>query len=536
MVETVTLYPKKEESPRAAQTWFWIEFAVFVAFVIFGCYVLSGLVPVSAIHDAYQDILAGSRFEGNIEKISWLTRILDKGIVVIISLIGFFIISAAMLRNVLSGAYAAYPRLFDMLAETKEQFKNSQGSQGGILKYAISFFIPNIKPLTDFADGTSSTKGYFSKALLQGVITVIIGVCIYNGLYRDLIVQGASLGTHIIENYILKISFTRLFDDLMETGLMYKFVWEGGSAPGDDDRTDVAQAVYRTVIDAYGNVRTSQDRATLGAQVEKVLSEDWTAGGYDSYFGNENYKMTYHVYWTQSTTPTPEPDVAEGDVQFFKNYTMEQLGMMNKVPEAYGPTYVYVQCYWKLFNQTNTGIASGVNQLNNVTIGGPFASTGEDAYSLNLPQPNGKSQLTGSGIYQVQGTNTYAKVSVEGSALKITGYYELSNGTIAQSNDNPINPGGNTPFPPLSLSLAQTVGTGGTGAEAAVTYGGKSVMNLSLSNAESFSFSADGVSEYGADPPTASPAGGGTTSDASSTEEGEGEEGSEGEDSGFNLI
>lgn len=311
------------------------------------------LFPAHA-YDAYVDIIDNVRFEGNIREIEWLVQIFDKGIIWIISFIGFFIISSAMLRNVLSGCYAAFPRLFDMLAETKEQFKNSKDQQGGMLKYVISFVIPNIKPLTDFADGTASPRGYFTKSILLGVVTVIIGVCIYNGLYRDLIREGAQLGTHVISNYILRIDFTREFDKIMETGRMYKFIWANSKADGDKSRQKIAKAVYMKAIDMHGDVRTTESRRQVGSTVEQKLMTFFETG--ESSVGMDNIEV-------DKGNMADYFDSTSWDCIIEVNDSSAPNGRSGKTGD---PNFKYFMCYWTVAELTGIdgelGAATGMDQ------------------------------------------------------------------------------------------------------------------------------------------------------------------------------
>ena len=71
--------------------------------------------------DAVNDILLDGRFAGAIESISFITKFVDHWFTVIITATAFFIISAAMLRNVMAGAYCSNHKFWDKVAEAHEK-------------------------------------------------------------------------------------------------------------------------------------------------------------------------------------------------------------------------------------------------------------------------------------------------------------------------------------------------------------------------------------------------------------------------------
>ena len=149
--------------------------------------------------DAVNDILMDNRFAGAIESISFITKFVDHWFTVIITATAFFIISAAMLRNVMAGAYCSNHKFWDKVAEAHEKSdaisiasigqyvsgKQFMNTTGGGLRDALLGLVPNIKAWTDFDDVDIEPKQYFMKAIPQMLACVIIGVFIYNGYYRN---------------------------------------------------------------------------------------------------------------------------------------------------------------------------------------------------------------------------------------------------------------------------------------------------------------------------------------------------------------
>ena len=63
--------------------------------------------------NAVNDIIMSSEFEGATEAVESIVGVIDGGFAFFISIIAFFIISVALLRNVLAGAYVAFPIFWD---------------------------------------------------------------------------------------------------------------------------------------------------------------------------------------------------------------------------------------------------------------------------------------------------------------------------------------------------------------------------------------------------------------------------------------
>lgn len=72
---------------------------------------------ISDTGNAIQDIMNNPRFEGAISSISKITGFVDIWFARIISLVSFFIISAALLKNACAGAYVANSKFWDKVAD-----------------------------------------------------------------------------------------------------------------------------------------------------------------------------------------------------------------------------------------------------------------------------------------------------------------------------------------------------------------------------------------------------------------------------------
>ena len=91
----------------------------------------------------------------------------------VITMVAFLIILVAMFKNVLAGAYCAYPKFWDSVADAHDAVKAESWMarfKGSVLtpsswsndsfSAAIMRFLPNIKALTAFEQDTVSAKSH----------------------------------------------------------------------------------------------------------------------------------------------------------------------------------------------------------------------------------------------------------------------------------------------------------------------------------------------------------------------------------------
>lgn len=247
--------------------------------------------------NAINDILMGSRFQGAIESISWLTEILDSKFAQFITLIAFFIISAALLRNVIAGAYAAYPRFWDMIAAAKESVKEKKLNLGGTdvswLARIGAFFIPDLKSLSDFNDDTVEAKHYFYKAIPKMFMVVAIGIFIYNGYYRDTVAITANFGSTMLERYILSADPVALVDRTFEGLSKPSFASEDIDTDEAKYTLNIATECYSKIITFYTDVKDKGTKTKLASEIEPQV-QSFLAGN-SEYLNAKKYKMSYSV-------------------------------------------------------------------------------------------------------------------------------------------------------------------------------------------------------------------------------------------------
>ena len=249
------------------------------------------------------DILNNPRFQGAIDSITSVTNWVDAGFAAIITFVSFFIISVALLKNVLAGAYTAFPKFWDKVdaahKETEsqgwlQQFKDTFSRSGveqinmGTLSKALLRLMPNIKTLTDFEDDTISYKQYFIRAIPQMCLVVIIGAFIYNGYYRDVAAKVVDFGSEIFYRVVLEADPIALYDKITNTAGRPNFATGDSVDESDKFAYECSTAAYTTVIGTYTDINTADQKSALAQNLEtwvlSCLQEN------SEYIGQEEWK------------------------------------------------------------------------------------------------------------------------------------------------------------------------------------------------------------------------------------------------------
>lgn len=264
--------------------------------------------------NAVVDILNNPRYEGAMESIQGLTSIVDAGFTMFITFIAFFIISVAMLRNVLAGAYCAYPKFWDKVDVAHKEVQDTgwvtrikglsssyQNINSGSLMKAVLRLLPNIKEITEFEDDSIEPKAYFIKAIPQMIGVVIIGVFIYNGYYKDTAAVVSNFGSELFKRVILSADPVAIFDRV--TGATGSPEFSTDSAEEDSSKmvNKISKKSYSKVISTYSDISGSANKSAVAQQVET-----WVSANIDKYCADytdsNNWKYSYDVTMTVGST------------------------------------------------------------------------------------------------------------------------------------------------------------------------------------------------------------------------------------------
>lgn len=255
------------------------------------------------VSKAAEDILNNPRFEGAISTIKGVTEWTDVGFATVITFVAFMIICVAMLKNVLAGAYCAYPKFWD---HVNEAHKNKQGK--GLIQQTVSMFqgglqgvtggtggggqsvgdiiygiIPDVKHMTDFEEGEFSAKHYFMKAIPQMLVCVALGAFIYNGTYRDVAALWVNTGTTLINRTLLEFDPIAMFDDFTGTAGRPVFGSDNGTDQYTRQQNIIATNLYTTIIGTYKDIKSAEQKRLLADAcdaeaatiLQNLMGTDW---------------------------------------------------------------------------------------------------------------------------------------------------------------------------------------------------------------------------------------------------------------------
>lgn len=241
------------------------------------------MVILAGNPDAVNDIINNPMFAGSLESLSKVIQICDSIFAFIVSFAGFFIISSAMLKNVIAGMYCSNKKFFDKVNEVKNNFvvgidgkvQHLPGAVRGVGTVGVILLrmMPDPKEISEFQDDAIEPRDYFIKAIPQMIGTCMIGVCIYNGYYKQLLGKTATLGSYIVEKFILDV-------DPVE-GLNKILGWTSSpNMASSEDTSESGKLTYSIGKEMYHNVVSFYtDQTELNAKNSISTSiESWVSG------------------------------------------------------------------------------------------------------------------------------------------------------------------------------------------------------------------------------------------------------------------
>lgn len=262
---------------------------------------------------AVDEVLNHDRYEGAIESITKLVNVVDSFSTMFVTAVAFLIISAAIWRNVLAGAYAAFPKFWDQVYEAHQEVKDVswwqrltgiktsyQNWNMSTIKRFIMRLLPDIKVLTDFEDETLEPKTYFTKALVQMIAVVMIGVFIYNGYYRDTTVVVARFASELFERTIMSVDPIEVYDRIMATTGTPDFSTDNALTTAEKRKNEIEHKAYQKLISKYTDIQTANDKSELAGHIESEM-ESWCSQMSEC-IGSDGWKMSTDFMFTANQT------------------------------------------------------------------------------------------------------------------------------------------------------------------------------------------------------------------------------------------
>ena len=257
--------------------------------------------------DGVTDILNNEAFTGSQQAAQDISSVVNQGFSFFISVVAFFMISVALLRNVLAGAYCAFPKFWDQVDEAHKQnedkaffesFNDTFKHQGyqkismGTVKTVILRIIPNIKCLTEFADETQDSKKYFIRAIPEMLGVVCLGVFIYNGYWRDAAAKVADFGGTMFKRVLLQWDPVEAFDALTSSVGRPAFATDGSLDDLGKNKNALAEDIYRAVLTKYGDISSAAEKSSLAQQIDTIVDTIFSQSQGEELF-SDNSARTY---------------------------------------------------------------------------------------------------------------------------------------------------------------------------------------------------------------------------------------------------
>lgn len=247
---------------------------------------------------------------GDLSTIGFAKKWLGMIAVLFISIIGFGIVIATIMRNAINGLYAVNPKFWDRVDDVKRSAFNTKNSGGNNISKAtgtvIQFLLnlcPNIKMLTDFQDGNNlDAKAYFMRMIPMAVVQTFVGVFIYYGYPSKVADKFAEFGTGVMNVMLYNVDPTAWVNKIPTEFASLKLSTDGAK----DDVSQAINKITRRAWNAYiGELSDmkSERRVEVGKSIENWVISN-TEPDLSSYCNTDKYELsvTASIY-------NQEPDI-----------------------------------------------------------------------------------------------------------------------------------------------------------------------------------------------------------------------------------
>lgn len=395
---------------------------------------------------AASDILDNPRYQGAVDAVNIVSNVMDQFFQFFISIAAYFIISAAILREVLAALYVTFPKLFDNIHEAQLWINgffdgamavNVGGGRqikiGSFIAWILSF-IPDVKELTDFADGEISVKAYFLKGIPRMISLIMLGFIIYNGYYRDLALKTMELGCEWIQRFIINVDPVETWDRITNS-------WGSPVSSYDNDDSDrgklikdISSECYHAVISKYTDIQGKEAKTNLSTSIEDIITSNIDTCA--AYLNAEDWESAYQIdlVYSDPNLANIEKTDEESCTKAWK-IAMTELSIDSKIENG-DPYYLRIIVR---FTKIHHGVAK-VGQLSNVQFDIPYTNWRTSNGETTISGISDMSRLLFSnnptvGGFQVTKTSDGFKVAGDLSATDyevsgITYYIDGKNHTI----------------------------------------------------------------------------------------------------------
>lgn len=233
----------------------------------------------------------------------------------VISIVGFGIVWATILKNAMHGLYAVAPKFWDRVDEVKKAGLRDAGNKisggnnevmkllGSVTGVLLSL-LPNVKAMTDFDGEVLDAKAYFMKAIPLMCVNIFVGVFIFFGYPSQVAQKCSEFGTGLFDVVLTNVDPSAWVQSLPDKLAVLKFSTDGSMNEVDKHINKIAKKVTNAYIGAVDDM-TKEKRLDVALQLEAWVSSN--INDCAEYCNSDKYNMsvTAAVYKTGG-----EPDIS----------------------------------------------------------------------------------------------------------------------------------------------------------------------------------------------------------------------------------
>lgn len=238
-----------------------------------------------------------------VSSVEFISKYVGMFAVIVISIVGFGIVMASILKNATHGLYAVSPKFWDRVDEVKKvelRGLNSAGRQrvapgnNEVMKLigtgmaVLLSLLPNIKAMTDFDDEVLDAKAYFMKAIPLMCLHIFIGVFIFFGFPAQVAQKASEFGTGLFDVVLTNVDPSAWVEELPDKLAVLKFSTDGAKNDTDKAINTAAKKVTTTYLGAVPSV-TKEKRLEVALSIESWVASNMN--GLEDYCNPDKYDM-----------------------------------------------------------------------------------------------------------------------------------------------------------------------------------------------------------------------------------------------------
>lgn len=217
----------------------------------------------------------------------------------VISIVGFGIVWATILKNAMHGLYAVAPKFWDRVDEVKKAGLRDAGNKisggnnevmkllGSVTGVLLSL-LPNVKAMTDFDGEVLDAKAYFMKAIPLMCVNIFVGVFIFFGYPSQVAQKCSEFGTGLFDVVLTNVDPSAWVQSLPDKLAVLKFSTDGSMNELDKHINKISKKVANAYVGAVDMTKEKRLEAALAI-------EAWVANNISDcaeYCNSDKYDMS----------------------------------------------------------------------------------------------------------------------------------------------------------------------------------------------------------------------------------------------------